>query len=299
VPQPDPDLPVGSRRAASAPSASVVIPAHNEAAGIARLLTGLLDGMSPGEFEILVVCNGCTDRTAEIAAGFGSAISVIEIDQPSKQVALATGDDHAGWLPRIYLDADLELGSADLRALVAAVSEPGVLAAGPARVLPRTGLSWPVRAYYRIWEQLPQVRSGLFGRGVIALSASGHQRIRRLPPSMSDDLAISEAFRPAERRVVESASVLIRPPRTLRDLLRRRIRVVTGNSQLDERAGRSSEARTSPAVLLGLVRRNPANLPGVLVFGSVAVAAKVAARRRIRAGDYQTWLRDESSRQHG
>jgi glycosyltransferase involved in cell wall biosynthesis len=279
--------------------ASVVIPAHNEQAGIGRLLTGLLADMAPGEFEILVVCNGCTDRTAEVAAGFGPDVTVIEIDQPSKQVALAYGDQRAGWLPRVYLDADLELGSADLRALTAAVSEPGVLAAGPARVLPRTGVSWPVRAYYRIWEQLPQVQSGLFGRGVIVLSAAGHQRVRQLPPSMSDDLAISEAFQPAERRIVDSASVVIRPPRTLRDLLRRRIRVVTGNSQLDERGGRSSEARTSPAVLLRLVRQDPGNLPGVLVFLSVAVGAKVAARRRIRAGDYQTWLRDESSRQRG
>jgi len=276
--------------------ASVVIPAHNEQAGIGRLLTGLLAGASPGEFELLVVCNGCTDRTAEVAAGFEPDVTVLRIDQPSKQLALAHGDRHARWPIRVYLDADLELGSADLRALVAAVGQPGVLAAGPARVLPRTGVSWPVRAYYRVWEQLPQVRSGLFGRGVIALSEQGHQRVRQLPPAMSDDLAISEAFRPDERRVVESASVVIRPPRTLRDLVRRRIRVVTGNTELDERGGRSEAARTSPAVLVGLVRQRPANLPGVLVFLTVAVLAKLGARRRARTGD-RSWLRDESSRQ--
>jgi glycosyltransferase involved in cell wall biosynthesis len=276
--------------------ASVVIPAHNEQAGIGRLLAGLLVGATPGEFELLVVCNGCTDRTAEVAADFGPDVTVLEIDQPSKPLALAHGDQHARWPVRVYLDADLELGNADLRALVAAVGQPGVLAAGPARVLPRTGVSWPVRAYYRIWEQLPQVRSGLFGRGVIALSEQGHQRVSQLPPAMSDDLAISEAFGPDERRVVESASVLIRPPRTLRDLLRRRIRVVTGNTELDSRGGRSDQARTSPAVLAGLVRRQPANLPGVLVFLTVAVLAKLGARRRARAGD-RSWLRDESSRQ--
>ena len=276
--------------------ASVVIPAHNEQAGIGRLLTGLLAGATPGEFELLVVCNGCTDRTAEIAAGFGPDVTVLQIDQPSKQLALTHGDLHARWPTRVYLDADLELGSADLRTLVVAVEQPGVLAAGPARVLPRTGVSWPVRAYYRIWEQLPQVRSGLFGRGVIALSEQGHQRVRQLPPAMSDDLAISEAFRPDERRVVESASVVIRPPRTLRDLLRRRIRVVTGNTELDQRAGRSDQARTSPAVLAGLVRQRPSNLPGVAVFLTVAVLARFGARRRARAGD-RSWLRDESSRQ--
>jgi hypothetical protein len=114
---------------------------------------------------------------------------------------------------------------------------------------------------------------------------------------MSDDLAISEAFRPDERRIVDAATVTIRPPRTLSDLLRRRIRVNTGNAQLDQRGGRSTEARTSTADLIGLARRDRANLPGVLVFLAVALASRLAARRRIRRGDYDTWLRDESSRQ--
>ncbi|MGI8666442.1 MAG: glycosyltransferase [Jatrophihabitans sp.] len=285
----------GTRRA----TASIVVPAHNEAGGIARLLTGLLAGAGEQEFEVLVVCNGCTDQTATIAGSISPDVVVIEIEQPSKRAALARGDAQARYLPRIYLDADLEIGATDIRKLIQALAEPGVLAVGPSRLLPRTGLSWPVRAYYGIWEQLPGVRSGLFGRGVIALSGPGYERIRQLPPAMSDDLAISEAFSVDERRVLDSASVLIRPPRTLRDLMRRRIRVNTGNAQLDQHAPRSAEARTSPAELAAMVRRNPANLPGVLVFLAVAVASRLAARRRIRRGDYDTWLRDESSRRDG
>src|SRR5262245_58336894 len=44
--------------------ASVVIPAHNEARVIERGLSSLLEGARPGELEIVVVCNGCTDDTA-------------------------------------------------------------------------------------------------------------------------------------------------------------------------------------------------------------------------------------------
>ena len=210
----------GKARTAERVEASIVVPAYNEEAGIARLLKGVLAEAAIGEFEVLVVCNGCTDRTAEVAAAVSPDVTVIEIQQPSKALALVAGDAAARYLPRVYLDADLELGTVDLRQLVAAVGEPGILAAGPSRILPVAGVSWPVRAYYRIWEQLPQVRSGLFGRGVIALSRQGHQRIQALPPAMSDDLAISEAFAESERRIVETASVVIRPPRTLRDLLR-------------------------------------------------------------------------------
>src|SRR6478735_2382051 len=46
---------------------SVVIPAHNEAQVIEPNLRALLAGVEPGAFEVVVVCNGCTDATADIA----------------------------------------------------------------------------------------------------------------------------------------------------------------------------------------------------------------------------------------
>jgi glycosyltransferase involved in cell wall biosynthesis len=49
----------------SSPTRSIVIPAHNEEAVIARTLATLLRTAMPREFEVIVVCNGCSDRTAE------------------------------------------------------------------------------------------------------------------------------------------------------------------------------------------------------------------------------------------
>src|SRR5579875_1211671 len=128
--------------------ASVVIPAHNEQAVITRLLDRLVTESYPGEFEIVVVCNGCTDGTFAAAAGYGPAVRVIDIPEPSKAIALSRGDETATCFPRIYVDADVEIGPADLRALVAALEQPGVHAAGPARALARHGVSVLVRAYY-------------------------------------------------------------------------------------------------------------------------------------------------------
>ena len=39
---------------------SIVIPAHNEANVIQRILSALTDGADDGELDIVVVCNGCT-----------------------------------------------------------------------------------------------------------------------------------------------------------------------------------------------------------------------------------------------
>jgi glycosyltransferase involved in cell wall biosynthesis len=67
---------------------SVVIPAHNESAVIGRLLRSLLHDAQPGEFDVVVVANGCTDDTADVAAGFGPDVTVVTTPVPSKFAAL-------------------------------------------------------------------------------------------------------------------------------------------------------------------------------------------------------------------
>ena len=50
---------------------SIIVPAHDEAPVIGRLLGQLVSSAGEGRLDILVVANGCTDNTAEIAASFG------------------------------------------------------------------------------------------------------------------------------------------------------------------------------------------------------------------------------------
>jgi hypothetical protein len=277
--------------------ASVIIPAHNEQDVIPRLLNRILTEAHPAEYEVVVVCNGCTDDTFDVATRYGSDIQVIDIPEPSKAAALVRGDEVATCFPRIYVDADVEIGPADLRSLVAALERPGVLAAAPARRVPRDGVSPLVRAYYRVWEQLPNVQSSLFGRGVVAISAAGHGRARQLPNLMADDLVMSEAFAPAERAVVATAQVTVHPPRTLRDLVRRRIRVQAGNSQFERVGSSPIQSRTNMRELFAIAQGSPLLALQVIVFVGVAVAARMTAYGRARAGKSDTWLRDESSRQ--
>ncbi|THA84323.1 glycosyltransferase [Streptomyces sp. A0592] len=283
---------------------SIVIPAHNEGRVIGRLLDALLaDSPSSGP-DIVVVCNGCTDDTARAAGARGDRVRVVEIPTPSKHTALRVGDEHARGFPRLYVDADVVLGAADVRALTGALAaDPDLLAAAPGRDIPPTGCAWPVRAYYRVWQRLPAVREGLFGRGVIAVTEEGHKRIAALPPLMADDLAASLAFGPGERRVVEEARVVVRPPRTWSDLIRRKVRAATSSAEFERFqaareacAGAAPSARTGASDLRALLRADPELLPSVLVFAVAALAARRGARRAIREQDFSTWLRDESSR---
>ncbi|WP_216822881.1 glycosyltransferase family 2 protein [Aeromicrobium sp. A1-2] len=274
--------------------ASVVIPAHNEERGIARNLAALLDGAGP--LDIIVVCNGCTDTTAEVARGFEPAVRVLEITEASKSAATRLGNASSDVFPRVHLDADVALSGADLGRLLEPLARPGVLATAPQRVIPRDGCHPVVRWYYDVWEQLPQVRNGLFGRGAFALSREAQDRVSSLPTVMSDDLAASDAFRDSERLVVETATVMVWPPRTIGDLMRRRIRVVTGNAQASQVGVRRADSATGLSTLWGLARRRPALVPRIGVFLAVTVVARLRARRAARAGDFTTWQRDESSR---
>ncbi|MFI6931684.1 glycosyltransferase [Streptomyces sp. NPDC050287] len=279
---------------------SIVIPAHNEARVIGRLLDSLLADSSEDETDIVVVCNGCTDDTARIAAARGPRVRVVEIPVPSKHAALRAGDDHARGFPRVYVDADVVIADADVRALTGPLNDDtsGILATAPERHIPLAGCGRRVRAYYQVWQRLPAVREGLFGRGVIAVSKAGHARIAALPPLMADDLAASLAFAPEERLVVSQARVVVHPPRTWPDLIKRRIRAAVSTAQVErQRSPNDASARTSTADLKAVLRGEPKLFAGVVVFVAAAVVARRGARKAIRAQDFGTWLRDESSRQ--
>ena len=71
---------------------SVIIPAHNEEVVITRCLQALLEDAPIDAMEVFVVCNGCTDRTAELARAQGYPVQVIEIPEASKVAALNAGD---------------------------------------------------------------------------------------------------------------------------------------------------------------------------------------------------------------
>ena len=286
--------------AAQSPDAqgiSIVIPAHNEANVIGRTLDGLLRQTSPGDFDVVVVPNGCTDSSAAIAGSY-AGVRTLVVAEPSKHNALMCGLRFATQPNVVLLDADIDVSPSTIRALVAPLTDRSVLATAPQRSIARSSVSAWVRWYYDVWQRLPQVRTSLFGRGVIALAPEGVERVAALPPLMSDDLAISDLFAPDERAIVD-ASVVIRPPRTMADLLRRKMRSVTGNTQADQLGARRDESKTSVGVVVRLAVDEPRLIPKVPVFLTVSLVARLRARRAIRRADFTTWQRDESSRTIG
>ena len=274
---------------------SIVIPAFNEEAVIGRCLGSLLAGSEPGELQVVVVCNGCSDNTAEVARGFGPTVVVAETPMASKWQALNMGDRMAAAFPRLYVDADVVLTYPDARLVVQAL-EHGALAASPALRFDTAGSSWVVRSHLRIWAQLPVIKHGLMGRGVYGLSAAGRSRFPEFPNLVADDHFVHHLFSADERVVVDQATSVVQGPRRLRDLLHRKTRSYVGLMEARDRSQPNKGVAGSSFDWLAVIRTDPRRIIDLPAYLGVSLTAKLWARRKVALGRAEEWGRDHSTR---
>ena len=274
---------------------SIVIPARNEAAVIARTLKGMVEGAAPDELDIIVVCNGCTDDTAAIARGFGQPVRVIETAFSSKTHALNLGDEEARAFPRIYVDADVLVTISAIRALAERLQRGDVLAVAPHRRLDLNGCSWAVRAYFDIARRLPAAQQGFGGSGVYALSEAGRRRFGKFPDITADDAYVRVQFKPHDRETVASTASTVFPPRTLRNVIAIKARAQYGNLELARLLPElwTNMGQSNHTALVGLLRK-PSLWPGLFIYGLVTIQA----RRQARSACVQTLFYGNATRLH-
>lgn len=288
---------------ANLPIASVIIPAHNEESVICRLLAALTAESAP--LQIIVACNGCTDRTAEIAQGFGPPhdVHVLEIAESSKTAALRAAELLDPVFPRMYVDADVVVSGE----AVVAVAKALILGPQPTGRPPLSydthGSSPLVTAFYRARSRTPELMSSLWGAGFYGVSEQGRARWGAFPDVGADDLFVDSLFDPAEIRVVDTESVVVRTPRRVGPLLRILQRVYDPPHRMTEAVGGApGTAYDAPASttavnsLRALFRANRTALSHLAQL-TVYVALSVAARLGMRISPNRTrWQRDDSSR---
>ncbi|MDL5157336.1 glycosyltransferase [Actinomycetospora termitidis] len=242
----------GTRVGTTVTSLVVLVPAHDEEAGIADTVEGLLAQECPDWLEIagiVVVADNCTDRTVEIARGY--PVTVIETEGNTEKKAGALNE---GWR-RAARDADLVLTmDADT------VLTPGCAAAmaeemrGNASLggvcarywaAPGKGLAWRLqRLEYSRYDDLRELRSW---RVSVASGAAAMYRRQALDEvaahrasgpwdgtSLIEDYALTLDLKTAGWTVgaARDAHVLTHPPTSFRELWVQRLR--WGRGGMDE-----------------------------------------------------------------
>ena len=224
------------------PSVTIIVPAYNEAAGIAAAVTSLALGDYP-DLRVIVIDDGSTDDTAAIAAALGLA-NVTVISQPNlgKAAALNTGIDLAESDIIVTVDGDTVFEPDTVRWLVQPFADPDVGAvSGNTKVANRRGIlgRWQHIEYvmgfnldrrmYELGRCMPTVPGaiGAFRSHVLA-EVGGLSN-----DTLAEDTDLTMAISRAGWEVVyeERARAWTEAPATLRQLWKQRYRWSYGTMQ--------------------------------------------------------------------
>jgi len=286
----------------SGASFSVIVPAYNEEAVIARCLRSIYAGAPAGNKpEVIVAANGCTDQTVAKARAAAPDAIILDLQQPSKAEAINQAISIASRFPRLIMDADIEASFQTLAATANVLTQGHALAASPRMKLNLDQCSAAVRSYYKVWLHLPYASNGLIGGGVYGLSQEGWERVAPLPNIIGDDLYVRTRFSQSERANIaqneagSAVSVIMTPPTGLGELIRIEARRRMGKHQVDhlyptQQSGRINSWRD----LLGSLSKG-ANPIDLAIYVTVKLAAFARFKSNLAQGNRE-WARDASSR---
>ena len=224
------------------PSVAIVVPAYNEEVVIERAVRSLA-ASDYADFEVVVVDDGSTDRTAEIVAGLNLPdVRLVRQDNASKAAALNTGVAVTSSEVVVMVDSDTLFEADTLTKLVRPFADPDVAAvSGNTKVGNRQGLlgRWQHIEYvigfnldrrmYEVLQCTPTVpgAAGAFRREDLAA-------VGGVPgDTLAEDTDLTLAIGRSGRRVVyaDDARAWTEAPATLGTLWRQRYRWAFGTMQ--------------------------------------------------------------------
>ena len=278
---------------------SVIIPAHNEASVISACLSPLFENDFLDNNQIIVVCNGCTDNTAELISSLSPKIICIETNIPSKSKALNLGDAVATFYPRIYLDADVVISVAAIKAMIKTLKIEGIFATSVEPKITLSKSAYFVKSYYDIWFQLPYYKAGMIGSGVYTLSEEGRKRFGKFPDIISDDGFVRCLFNEQERKLTHDFYSQVNVPKDIINLIKIKTR---------SRLGRYELKNKFPELLVNEEKSYQSIIPSLIlnyklwvktfIYLSVNFSARIRAKYQYNkyTNKIIKWERDESTR---
>ncbi len=211
------------------PVFSVVVPVHNEAGFVRTGLRGILDALHDvgEEFELIVVENGSTDDTAELAtaAGAGEPVTVLTLDRPDYGAAMREGFLRArgNWI----VNFDIDYFSASFLRHVLAASDADLVIGSKRDPASQDRRSFTRRLATRVFNLLLRTLFGSRVSDTHGMKAFRREVVDRILPRVEarQDLFDTELVLRTERagfRIVE-VPVVVEELREARSSLAKRV----------------------------------------------------------------------------
>lgn len=275
---------------------SIIIPAHNEGKSIGGLLEKLTNEPESTFFQIIVVCNACTDNTAEIVKKY-PVVECLETPVSGKINALNLGDEKAKYFPRYYLDADIGIDAKTIVNIKNYISSNDFLVVSTTAIINYSSSSWPVRWYYDVWTKLPYLKQGGIGAGLYVLTEEARKKFESFPDVINDDGYIRALIEPSKRTSVPNCYSIVNVPFDLKNLILIKTRSRMGQRQLKEKFP-GLYHNTGKTYLKGAFQiiSNPLLYHKFIYYVALNLFIRVRTKTLINESGYNIWLRDESTR---
>ena len=235
------------------PYMTVLIPAHNEEKVLSSTVESILEAEYPKK-EIIIIDDGSTDRTLEIAKSFKKDVKVIHKENGGKASALNHGLLYSKGEIIVIVDADTIVGRKSLKNIAKGLTDEKVAAvAGNIKIRNKVNwITWCQALEYLSAIQIMRRALDYFGAITIVPGALGIFRKRDLEEAGSyhKDTLVEDFD--ATMKVLKSGMVIqgssdavayTQAPQTLKDFYRQRTRWYRGNLQI---LSRHSDALTNP-----------------------------------------------------
>ena len=280
---------------------SIGICAHNEEANIEQVICEVVEQTKTlGDYEVVVVASGCTDRTVELVKGVAereSGISlVVEKERTGKASALNLLFQRFHGEVYVQVDADAMPAPNAIQALLERLGDSSV---GAVSALPALTNCNSVAAKVNdvLWSlhnltQLLLTREGRTGHLSGQLFVIRRSLCYAIPRSVVNDdafLALRCTGRGYNIVFEPQATVFVNPAGTLQDLLIQRRRIVYGHLILRKLTGRSPcifetcTVKEKMHILSIWTRRRHKELPGLMILACLELIAHLAARSDLRS----------------
>ncbi|HXX68859.1 MAG TPA: glycosyltransferase [Polyangiaceae bacterium] len=294
---------------------SIVVPAHNEAANIRRLLTALIEQQTRVAriLEIVVVASGCTDDTAEVAREIGHGRPGMHVhvqERREGKVAainayLKLRDPRAEVV--ILCSADLDLQRDVVERLVVALRDNSKVGMVGGRPVPNNDPSKLVGRMVRlVWELHHRVSLEVPKMGeIVAFRSHLVEYVSEL--SVVDEASIEDIVRAKgyELGYAPDAIVTNHGPETLGEYFEQRRRIARGHYWLEFAFGYDVATLDRGLVAKAALDVAKSEDPFGRVALAAAVGTEVAARlmgfwdARIVGGKHRTWRVLQSTKSLG